>query len=598
MEEETLLIGLGSILVLGITARWLAWRLHLPSILLLLLVGFLAGPVTGFLHPDELLGELLFPVVSLAVAVILFEGGMSLKIKSLREDGFTIARLVTIGALITWGLGTLAARYLLNFEWGMATLLGAILIVTGPTVVIPLLLYIRPVGRIGSIAKWEGIVNDPIGAIIAVLVYEALIIGAEKASAWFVVLGLTKAFLFGGLLGAAGAVLIVILMKRHWLPDLLQEPVVLMTAIGVFIGANVVQAESGLLAVTVMGIVLANQSQVSVKHIIEFKERLRVLLISGLFVLLAARLQFAHMKLLGWGSVAFLVFLVLINRPAMVFLSTIGSRLNWREKIFLSWMAPRGIVAAAVASLFALELADRGYARADELMAQVFFVIVATVILYGVTAAPLARRLRLAQAMPQGVLFVSAHDWVREIAKAIRNENIQVVLVDTNQSNVLAAMREGLDAYHENIVSLQAIDNVPLHGVGRLFALTRNDEANALAALRFTELFGRSEVYQITPHTDFDGSPTTDSPKHLRGRLLFHRAATYENIGRRFAHGARVKTIQLTEDFDYQAFLNTYGEHAMPLAIITMDRKLLPFTAVTPPTPQPGQKVLALIDPV
>jgi NhaP-type Na+/H+ or K+/H+ antiporter len=596
VEEKVLLIGLGSILVLGISARWLAWRLHLPSILLLLLMGFVVGPVTGFLDPDALLGDLLFPVVSLAVGIILFEGGLSLKIKALREDGFTIARLVSVGAMITWGVGTVGAHFLLGMDWGLALLIGAILIVTGPTVVVPLLLYIRPIGRAGTVAKWEGIVNDPIGAIIAVLVFEALI-GGAGGGAGHAFWGLFKALVLSSAIGALGALLLVVFMSRYWLPDLLQEPVTLMMVIGVFVGANVIQTESGLLAVTVMGIVLANQTKVSVKHIIEFKERLRVLLISGLFVLLAARLKPDDLSDIGWGSVAFLALLVLFARPAMVALSTVGSALKWREKAFLAWMAPRGIVAAAVSSVFSLELVRHNYPGAERLMPQVFFIIVGTVIIYGLTAAPFSRRLGISERTPQGVLFVAAHDWVRQIARAFQDEGFHVALVDTNYHNVAAAWREGLEAYNENIVSLQAMENVPLHGVGRLFAMTRNDEANALAALRFTEVFGRREVYQLTPHTDADGKKSTDAPAHLRGRLLFDRSASFDRLEKRFASGARVEVIDVTAEFTWEAFGETYGDRALALALITPGKKLLPFAVENSPALEPGGRIVAVVTP-
>lgn len=595
MENHGLLIGLGSILVLGIGARWLAWRLHLPSILLLLLTGFVAGPLTGFLNPDKLLGDLLFPVVSLAVAIILFEGGMSLNIKALKEAGFTIGRLVTIGALVTWGLATLAARYFLAFDWGLSLLMGAILIVTGPTVVIPLLMFIRPIGRVGSIAKWEAIVNDPIGAIIAVLVFQTLIHGGHGSAA-FAVFGLAKSLLLGGAVGVVGALLILVLLQRHWLPDLLQEPVTLMVVIGSFIAANMMLTESGLVSVTVMGVILANQRHVSVRHIIEFKERLRVLLISGLFVLLAARLSMRDLLQFDGGTILFLLALLLVNRPVTVLLATVGSKLTTNERLFLSWMAPRGIVAAAVASVFSLELAFHGYPQAERLMPQVFFVIIATVVVYGLTAGSVARGLGLAQETPQGVLIVGAHQWARDLARAIKAEGINVLLVDTNLGNIARAKAAGLEAFNENIVSLQAMENVPLHSVGRLFALTPNDEANSLAALRFSEVFGRSEVYQLTPGTEADGRPDTDAPRHLRGRLLFGRNAGFARLNDRYRHGAGIRTIELSDKFSYQDFRERFGDAATLLAVVTSARVLRPVTASARLTPEPGDKIIVLID--
>jgi len=592
--ESDLLIGLGSIVVLGTAAQWIAWRLHLPSILLLLLVGFVAGPITGFIDPDALLGDLLFPIVSLAVGVILFEGGLSLNVRALREDGLTIGNMILIGGLITWAVAAAAAHWLLGFDLGLSLLMGAILIVTGPTVIIPMLLYIRPIGRVGSIVKWEGIVNDPFGAILAVLVFELLASGLGLHFSWHAAFGLFKAFAFGTLIGALGAGLIVLVLRRFWLPDLLQEPVTLMTAVGVFIAANLVQHEAGLLATTVMGIVLANQKQVSVKHIIEFKERVRVLLIAGLFVFLAARLQMENLAYIGLGSFAFLAVLVLVARPLAVFVSTLGSRLSWQERAFISWMAPRGIVAAAVSSVFGLYLADKGYPGAERLMPEIFFIIVGTVVLYGLTAGPLAKRLGLAAPTPQGLLLVSAHKWARELAKAVQREGFDVMLADTNWDNVVAAKMEGLTAFHENAVTSQKlIDEVAMHSIGRILALTPNDEANSLAALRFGEVFGRSNVFQLAPHSA--GERRSAGEKHLRGRLLFDKLANFGTMSERCAVQGRIKAVNITDKFTYKTFRERYPK-AVPLFLITEERQLFPFTLEKKLSPRSGQRIVALVD--
>jgi NhaP-type Na+/H+ or K+/H+ antiporter len=348
---EHLLVGLASIVVLGIAAQWISWRLRMPAILVLLVVGFVAGPVAGFVHPDALLGDLVFPLVSLSVAVILFEGGLSLDIAELRDLGRVIGRLLTVGALVTWALSTVFAILLLGLPPGIALLFGAVLIVTGPTVIIPLLRHIRPTARVGSAVKWEGIVNDPVGAILGVLVFEALIAGGLEAGLSMVVPGMMNAAVVGTLIGLAAASVVVLLMYRHWLPDYLESPVALALVFMAFAGANHLQQESGLLAVTVMGSALASQKLVSVHGIVEFKENLRVLLIAVLFIILAARLPLTDPDYFGMGSIGFFLALVLVVRPAAVLASTWGSSLNWRERTFIAAMAPRGIVAAAVSDL-------------------------------------------------------------------------------------------------------------------------------------------------------------------------------------------------------------------------------------------------------
>ena len=268
-------------------------------------VWFVAGPLTGLLNPDDVLGELLFPFVSLSVAIILFEGGLSLKISELRPVRNVVLMLVSVGALVTWLLSAFAGQRLLNLELPLALLFGAILVVSGPTVIIPLIIQIRPIGKVGSVIKWEGIVNDPVGAILAVLVFEAIKTSGLLEARDLVMISLVKSVLIGMAFGVFGAVLIVVLFRNYWVPDFLQNSVSLMIVMGVFTASNIFQTESGLITVTLMGVILANQQYVSIRHIIEFKENLRVLLISALFIILAARLQLTELTFIGWATSCF-----------------------------------------------------------------------------------------------------------------------------------------------------------------------------------------------------------------------------------------------------------------------------------------------------
>lgn len=593
---EDLLLGLASIVVLGIGASWLAWRLHLPSILLLLVFGFVAGPITGFLNPDELLGDLLLPVVSLSVAIILFEGGLNLRLAELRKTGGVVRNLITVGVLLTWLIGAGAAYFILGLDLALAVLLGAILVVTGPTVILPLLRYLRPGGQVGSILKWEGIVVDPVGAILAVLVFEVIVAGGVGQAVPLVLLGLLKTVLFGGIIGVLGAIIVMQLLRRYWLPDFLHSVVSLALVVTAFTVSNWLQTDSGLLAVTVMGIVLANQKTVSIRHIMEFKENLRVLLISGLFVLLAARLQMADLASVGVSSLALLAILMLIARPASVALSTLGSKLSLRERLFLSWLAPRGIVAAAVASVFALQLVEAGYPQAELLVPFTFIVIAGTVAIYGLSASPLARWLKVAKPNPQGVLIVGGHNWARSMAVALQEEGYKVLVVDATWAQVSAARMVGVPTFYANILSQYALDEIELGGIGRLMALTSDDEFNSLAALQFGNVFGRSQVYQLPSGGEEEGDKRKVS-QYLRGRLLFGTEVTYSYLTNRFASGAVIKTTNLTEEFDYDAFGAYYGETALPLFLIDQNGNLAIFTPDNPPKPRPGQKLISLIEP-
>lgn len=610
MEESVLndtqyvLVGLTLIVVLGVGMQWLAWRLRLPSILLLLLSGFLVGPVTGILDPNEIFGRMLLPVVSISVALILFEGALSLKLSELAGTGSVIRNLATFGVLVTWLLGAAGACVLVGLRLPIALLLGAVLVVTGPTVVGPILRHLRPTGRVGPIAKWESIVIDPVGAVLAVLVFEA-IHAAETAgmgqTARDVAVSLLGTTTAGTAMGVAGAATMIVCLRRFWIPDYLQSPVLLMVVVGTFTLSNLIQPESGLVAVTLLGIILANQKSIRVGHLIEFKENLRVLLIASLFIVLAARIQWTELATLGWGSVAFTGFLIVVVRPASVFLSTIRSGLSWQERVFLSWLAPRGIVAASFASVFALRLSesasDSSGAGGQNIAAITFLVITGTVLVYGLTLTPLARRLGLATPNPQGVVIAGANSLARALAQALKDAGYRVVLVDSNRDSISTARMAGLSTCYGSILSEPVLNDVDLGGIGRFLALTPNDEVNSLASRHFREIFGRAAVYQLPPPSPQTARAET-APHHLRGRLLFDAEATFGRLQSRLARGAVVKATPLTEQFDFEAFRSHYKGSAVPLFLIGEGGALTVCTAADAPTPRPGQTLVSLVDPV
>lgn len=595
--SEHIFLGLGTIIVLGIVAQWLAWRLQLPAILLLLISGFVAGPVLGLLNPDALFGDILFPLVSMSVAIILFEGGLSLRFQDVRKVGGVVTSLITVGALVTWVLSALGAYFIVGLPLGPSLLIGAVLIVTGPTVIIPLLRQIRPQGRIGSIVKWEGIVNDPIGAIIAVIVFEVILEGGLREGIGIVVPAVLKAVLLGGALGLAGAGAMVLLLRRYLVPDFLQNSVSLMMVLLVFLAANAMQTESGLLSVTVMGIALANQRFVSIRHILEFKENLRVLLIASLFVILSARLPIADLALGNIANWLFVVFLILLVRPLSAFAATVRSRLTLKEKLFVSWMAPRGIVAAAVTSVFVLRLSDAGHTQFEPLVPLIFQVIVGTVAVYGITAGPVARRLKISKPNPQGVLFAGAHTWARQMAKMLSDLGFQVALVDSNWSNVSAARNMGLRSYYGSILAEEMVNEMQLEGIGRLVAMTPNDEVNSLAAIHFVEIFGRSDVYQLPPESAVRSEKRMELPMHLRGRYLFGKDATYSVLSRRFQDGAVVKRTSITEEFNIERLRSVYGESVLPIVLVTESGMLQPYATESRPTPRAGDTLLSIVNP-
>ncbi|HEB12336.1 MAG TPA: hypothetical protein ENI11_01505 [Actinobacteria bacterium] len=592
---ETILVGIALVIVAGIGAQWLAWRLRIPSILILLIIGFLLGPGLNLIDVDALFGAMLFPVVSLSVAIILFEGGLSLNVRELSKVGHTVIGLVSVGALITWGVGSVAAYYLLDLGLGLSVLLGAIVVLTGPTVTGPLLRHIRPEKKLNTILKWEGIVIDPLGAMFAVLVFEALLAGEVQGLTGVASVFILQTIVVGGIIGALAAAILTLLLKYYWIPDYLQNPVSFMVVIASFVISNLLHSESGLLAVTVMGAVLASQRTVSIDHIVEFKENLRVLLISGIFILLAARLRPADLAQINLRSLAFLGVLILIARPLSVFLVTLGRGFTWRERLFLSWMAPRGIIAASVASVFAIELVAAGYSGAERLVPLTFITIVGTVAVYSLTASWVARRLNVAQPNPQGLLIIGAQPWAQAIGAAVQAQGFEVKMVDSNRENVMAARMSGLSTYAGNVLSEKAVNEIELGGIGRLLATTANDEINSLAALHFKPILGRANVYQLPPTKDREQKEHVS--RSLQGRTLFSDQSTGRYMAQRFADGAVIKTNHLTDEFDFKAFQGMYGKDTTPLFLIDCD-ELIVVSSDRSIHPAPGQKLISLVDPV
>jgi len=577
----------------GLTAvcQWLAWRIRLPAILFLLLAGIVAGPVGGWLRPAELFGELLFPLVSLGVAVILFEGALTLKFADIAGLERVVRRMVTTGTLVTWAVLALAARGLAGFSWELAALFGGILVVTGPTVIVPMLRTVRPTERIANILRWEGIVIDPVGALLAVLVFEFIVAAGVSDALGLTLLTFLRLVVVGTALGIAAGYALGEALRHDWIPGFLFNVVTLTAVFGVFAASNAVAEESGLLAVTVMGIFLANRKGVPVEEILEFKESLSLLLIGGLFILLAAALDLGKLRELGWVSVQVLLVAQLVARPLQVLVSTFGSALKWQERALLAWIAPRGIVAAAVSSLFALQLESRGFPGADLLVPLTFVVIIGTVVLQSLTAGPLARALKVAEPEPVGFLIVGAHPLARAIARALAQAKIPVLLADAQWDNISRARMDGLPVYYGNPLSEHAELYLNLAGLGRLLALTADAHLNELACARYRRDFGPRNVYALKVRSG-EGRATA-SPS---GRDAFGESASYAELTQRMALGAELRTTRLTQAFGIDEYRARYGEHAIPLFAVDPKGRAEVFVSGARFTPGPEWTVIALVD--
>ena len=603
----TVLINIVLVIALAIGSQWLGWRIRVPSILLLLIVGFLAGPVTQILPPEQLQGEWVFAFVSLAIGIILFEGGLNLRLSELRGVGQAVFNLLTIGVAVTAVLATIAAHYVLQIPWEIAVVLGAILTVTGPTVILPLIRHVRPSGRVNAIAKWEGITIDPVGAIVAVLVLEAVIVMHEHAAnggrdgmlapifpSLEALMTIAAVSIGVSLLGGA---LMLFLLRRHLVPDYLQSSFALTVVVVVFALSNSLHEESGLFSVTIMGVFLANQSYVNVRSITKFKEDLQSLLIGCLFILLSARLDFDALTYFDARAFIFLGILIVVVRPVAVVLSSLRTKLNWKEQGFIAWLAPRGIVAAAVASLFSVRLeAVYGADAAGPLVPIVYMVIIGTVTVYGLTLQPVARLLGMADTNPQGILFLGAKTWVQRIAKAVQEQGIAVLLIDANERNIEQAQDQGLPAVVADALEEQVPDELDLSGIRRFMALTANDDTNSLAALRFKEVFGSVEVYQPAGPPLRPEASLVRVPTHMRGRSLFGGVYTAYDLERRFEAGGAIRTFGITEPGSYEALEEKYGRELL-LLFVVRGSNLLIHSEEKDLTPQMGDTVIMMLPP-
>ena len=593
MPVSTVLL-LASIGVLSLFCQWLAWRVRMPAILFLLAGGIASGPVLGYLNPEDVFGDLLFPMVSLAVAIILFEGSLTLRFAEIRGHGKMVRNLLPIGAIVTGTIGTLSAHYILGISWEIALLFGAISIVTGPTVIAPLLRSVRPSSKLANILQWEGIIIDPIGALLAVLVFEGIVSWGQGNVFGHSLYIFAKTIAVGALIGAAAGYLNGQVLRKHWIPQYLHNAGTLTFMLGVYALSNELAHESGLLTVTIMGLWMANMKQVPVDSILEFKESLSVLLISALFIILAARIEFSAIADLGWGLAWVLAILMLIARPLSIFLSAIGTSLNWREKLFLSWIAPRGIVAAAVSALFAFQLQKVGYEGAGALVPLVFMLIIATVTIQSLTARPLANLLNVTEPAEFGFLILGANPVARMIGLALKKHEVPVVLADTNWENVRQARMENLQVYFGNPVSEHASNQLDLTGVGNLLVISPYKHMNSLATYHFLDWFGDNSVYSLAEGDQDQKARHQTAEKIQQTRGLFN-GVSYAKLASLASQGYSVKTTELSDEFSYQNFLDKYQSQALVLFMFDGKGRITPVKSMDKLKPDEDSTLISLV---
>lgn len=525
----------------GITAQWVAWRLQVPSIILLLAAGLVIGPVAGVVNPDVLMGDSLFGFVAISVALIMFEGGLDLPPRELRAAGSVVWRLVTLGAGVTLMLSTIASEHLFGLDRRAALVIGAVLTVTGPTVIGPLLSFVRPSGSVGPTLRTEGIIIDPIGATAALIAYEIALISsnADPTATITNIIMMTLAVGLG--LGIVGAFVLDLALRKFLVPDNLANPVGLAMVIVGFVTANSVQEESGLITVTVMGMWLARNETASVRRLHEFNESLRTILISVLFILLAARVDPEALWSVLLPTLGLVAFLVLVVRPASVLVATLGSRMPLAERVLLACVCPRGIVAAAVSASFGLRLEQAGVEGAEKIAPAIFLVIIGTIVFYGFAAGPVAKRLGLADTHADGVLIVGGGAVARGMALQIMAQGPRVIIVDSDEYNTRRCRRLGIEAITASVFTDEIIHDLDLRGIGQMVALTSSDETNALATSRFERAFGRSNTFQLEP------SESSALPEEMIGRIVGAEAPTFGELDEKARMGWRIKSVDAEE---------------------------------------------------
>ncbi|MDN3491553.1 cation:proton antiporter [Winogradskyella bathintestinalis] len=596
------MLELAGIIILGILAQWVAWKFKIPAILPLILIGLLVGPIAAeFLsedgskwiepmwiepelddigkpvldeHGDPIPGRGLFPgeslyyFVSLAISIILFEGGLTLRRSEIKNVGPVITKLITVGSAITFFGSGIVAHYIFDLRWDLAFLFAGLIIVTGPTVITPILRNIPLKKDVSTVLKWEGILIDPIGALVAVLVFEFISVGGDSGFTKTALIEFGKIVLFGTTFGFTFAHALAFAINRKFIPHYLLNVVSLSTVLLVFVESELFAHESGLLAVVVMGMVLGNSKLENLKELLYFKESLSVLLISILFILLAANINIDDLMLLyTWKTAVLFAVVVFLIRPLAVFVSTHGSKLNLNEKLFISWVGPRGIVAAGIASLFGSKLMREGVEGAEYITPLVFMIVLGTVLLNATTARLFARLVGVFLTKSNGILIVGASKLPRLLGHYLVNNGRHVVLIDSNQNNIDKAEELGLDALNSNIYSDTLSDNIELNDVGYIMAMTGNSDINAYVIEKFGKEFGENGSYRLVT------SDEMNNPDKNPKEGLFSPTDDYINLTEVTRKYPAIQEIEIADAAHYESLMEMASKDQYMIPLFLKDEE-------------------------
>ncbi len=577
------MLELAGIIILGILAQWFAWKFKIPAILPLILIGLLVGPIASeFLSEDGskwiepiwngekglFPGEGLYYFVSLAISIILFEGGLTLKRSEIKNVGPVITKLITLGSAITFFGAGIVAHFIFGLSWDLSFLFSGLIIVTGPTVITPILRNIPLKKDISTVLKWEGILIDPIGALVAVLVFEFISVEGDSGFTKTALIEFGKIILFGTTFGFTFAHALAFAINKKLIPHYLLNVASLSTVLLVFVESEIFAHESGLLAVVVMGMVLGNGKLENIKELLYFKESLSVLLISILFILLAANINIEDLFLLyTWKTVVLFAIVVFVIRPLAVFLSTSGSNLNTNEKLFISWVGPRGIVAAGIASLFGSKLLKQGIVGAEYITPLVFMIVLGTVLLNATTARLFAKMVGVFLKKSEGILIVGASKISRLIGKYLEDNGRHVVLIDSNQTNIKLAQKLGLEAINTNIYSETLDDNVELNDVGFLMALTGSKDINQYAIDKFSKQFGENGAFRLISVDEMA------NPESIPKEGLFSQTDDYETLFKVARNYPKINEIEIKDRSHFEELIEITNEEKDIIPLLVKDKR-------------------------
>jgi len=591
---EITIIGL-----LGIGSQWLAWRYRLPAIVIMATTGLLVGPIFGIIDPEAHFGSLYNPIISVAVAIILFEGSLNLNFRELRDAGKPIFRISTIGAFIAWILGSLTAHYVAGLSWAVAFVIGGLFIVTGPTVIMPLLRQSKLKPRVAKILKWEGIVVDPIGALLAVFAFEIIVfITADNPDGTQLIL-FFAASIFAIILGWICGRGLGWMFEMGHVPEFLKSPAVIVVVIFCFTAADLVMHETGLLSVTAMGITLANIGISSISDMRHFKENISVLLISTIFIMLTASLEIdTLLQIFRPNIIGYVLLMMFAVRPLSIFLSTIGTDLSLKEKTLVGWIAPRGIVALTVSGYFASILLEAGYEDAEILTTLTFALVFFTVVAHGFSIGWLSKRLDLSMEGDPGAIIVGSNRFTVELAKSLKKAGRPVLIVDESWENLRRARKAGISLYHGDLLSEQTEYNLDTIPYEYLLAMTDNHAYNALICTTFMPEYGRTNVFKVSPYEMLGQGYSVGVVSKVGGRVLFDEKFNYDDLNDKLEAGFVFRQTTLTEKYSYERYKHDKDDSTVFLYLIKPSGQLKFYSEEMRTVPATGDKIVSLTPPL